>query len=109
EIAGRHRLTYDVTLVASRTRGAWIEAGGLDLRRALEGGWSGGGTALEAIEKAPLDLIFEGTPLDPHAGEPATSHLRAALERGISVVSANKGPIAFAASDLAALARQKGA
>src|SRR5206468_1236697 len=64
---------------------------------------------LEAIRTAPIDLLFEGTPLDPLGGEPATSHLRAALQRGVSVVSANKGPIAFAARGLGVLARRTGA
>lgn len=109
ELARRHGLAFEVTLVARRTRGARVDPGGLDVREMLERGWSSPLSTLEAIRSAPIDLLFEGTPLDPRAGEPATSHVRAALERGVSVVSANKGPIAFSARELAALARRKGA
>ena len=109
EMARRYGLEFEATLVASRGRGAWVEPGGLDLREALERGWSSSVATLEAIRTAPIDLLFEGTPLDPLGGEPATSHLRAALQRGVSVVSANKGPIAFAARGLGVLARRTGA
>jgi homoserine dehydrogenase len=109
EIEARHGLTFQVNLIATARRGAWIEPEGIDLECALRDGWSGGGPTTQAIRTAPLDLVFEGTPLDPRAGEPAASHLRAALERGVSAVSANKGPIAWAARELAALARATGA
>jgi homoserine dehydrogenase len=109
EIEKRHALTYRVTLVATARRGAWVDPSGIDLEKALREGWEGGIPALDAIRAAPLDLIFEATPLEPRTGEPATSHLRAALGRGVSVVTANKGPIAFAARGLYALARKNGA
>ncbi len=109
EIARRHGLEFVVTLVASARRGAWVESDGIDLARALVAGWTGGAPTLEALAAAPLDLVFEGTPLDPAAGEPATTHVRTALARGVSVVSANKGPVAFAARELVALARRTGA
>ena len=109
EIARRHRLEFVVTLVASARRGALVDPKGIDLSRALETGWSEKTTTLDALSGAPLDLVFEGTPLDPKRGEPATSHVRTALARGVSVVSANKGPVAFAVRDLVALARRTGA
>lgn len=109
EIETRHGLAYEVTVVAAARRGAWVEPSGIDLEKALRDGWTGGVPPLEAIRTAPLDVIFEATPLDPRAGEPATAHVRGALGRGVSAVSANKGPIAFAARELYALARRSGA
>jgi homoserine dehydrogenase len=50
-------------------------------------------------------VCIETTPLDIRSGEPARSHVRAALEGGAHVVTANKGPAAFAYAELAALAR----
>jgi homoserine dehydrogenase len=41
-------------------------------------------------------------------GEPAVSHVRAALQRGRHAVTANKGPAAFAFRELDSLAREKG-
>jgi homoserine dehydrogenase len=46
--------------------------------------------------------------LDIREGEPARSHVRAALEGGAHVVTVNKGPAAFAYHELAALARVRG-
>jgi homoserine dehydrogenase len=109
ELQARHGLTFETTMVASRRRGAWVEPRGLDLAAALRDGWSSTTPTLEAIGQAPIDLLFEGTPLDPRRGEPATSHARAALRRGVSVVSANKGPVAFAARELYGLALASGA
>ena len=109
ELRARHGLEFRVTLVATRGRGVWADEAGIDPEKALAGGWSGGTTTLEAIPSAPIDLLFEGTPLDPVAGEPATSHVRAALLRGVAVVSANKGPLAFAARELLRLSRRTGA
>ena len=41
-------------------------------------------------------VVVETTTLDIARGEPATSHVRAALAGGAHVVTANKGPVAFA-------------
>lgn len=64
---------------------------------------------LEISHSSDADLIFETTPLNPTTGEPAITFIRAALERGVSVVTANKGPVAFAYRELAALAGSTGA
>jgi len=45
---------------------------------------------------------------DPRTGQPATAHVRQALARGLHVVTANKGPVAFALRSLRALAARQG-
>ena len=50
----------------------------------------------EFLDRAGAGVLIEITPLDPAAGEPAISHIRAAFARGMHVVTANKGPIAHA-------------
>lgn len=109
ELLRRHRLRFEVTLLASARRGALVDPAGLDLERALADGWSSRHAVLEAIAAAPLDLLFEATTLDPRSGEPALAHVRAALGRGVSVVTANKGPVAFGLRALLRLARATGA
>ena len=109
ELAERWGASFDITMLSTATRGALVEPNGLDAERAFEKGWSSGIGTPEAIRSAPIDLLFEGTTLDPARGEPALSHVRAALERGVSVVSANKGPFAFAAAELMRIARRQGA
>ena len=51
-------------------------------------------TARLATRQAPV--CVELSTLNPGTGEPAIRHVRAALERGMHVVTANKGPIAHA-------------
>jgi homoserine dehydrogenase len=63
------------------------------------------GLDLFAAEAAEGRLVVvETTLLDITAGEPAISHVRAALEGRAHVVTANKGPVAFAHRTLDALA-----
>ncbi len=54
----------------------------------------------EFLDQAAAQVLVEITPLDPVAGQPAISHIRAAFARGMHVVTANKGPIAHAYADL---------
>ena len=41
-------------------------------------------------------VLVETTTLDIRSGEPAISHVRAAFAAGAHVITANKGPVAFA-------------
>jgi homoserine dehydrogenase len=65
-------------------------------------------SSLRFIRAVPADVLIEVTPLDPRRGQPATSHVRAALQRGLHVITANKGPVAFARRELQSLARRRG-
>ena len=109
ELETRHGLTFETVLLASARRGALVSPGGIDLEAAQRDGWSSSVNLLQGLAEAPIDLLFEVTPLEPKTGEPALSHVRAALLRGISVVTANKGPVAAAARDLFAIAQRTGA
>lgn len=62
----------------------------------------------ELIRRAEADILFETTPLNPIDGEPAITHIRKALERGVNVVTANKGPLAFGFGELNAIAKREG-
>ncbi len=54
------------------------------------------------------DVAVELTTLNPATGEPAISHIRAALARGMHVATANKGPIAHAYAALRDEAASRG-
>jgi homoserine dehydrogenase len=60
------------------------------------------------LDAARADIAVELTTLNPSIGEPAISHIRAAFDRGMHVVTANKGPIAHAYAALRARACQAG-
>ena len=108
-----------LTGVATGRHGAVMDAKGLDIRRCLRTVRAGGSLAslhdgrpvvdsLDFARRVRADVLLEVTPLDPRRGEPATTHVRLALRRGLHVVTANKGPVAFAYRPLCALARRQG-
>ena len=53
-------------------------------------------------------VVVETTVLDIAAGQPAIDHVRAALGAGADVITANKGPVAFAYAELDTMARAAG-
>ena len=107
-----------VTGIATARHGAAIDSRGLDLARALRLVAAGGSIeelqpgapprhARDFIARVPADVLVELTPLDPRTGEPASSHVRQALGRGMHVITANKGPVAFNLRPLRALAARR--
>jgi homoserine dehydrogenase len=113
------RLPFDWTLVGmcSRSRGGWFDPLGIDPRD-LDGplgppellpgdgmGFLGAALPLTVTgRREGRVVVVETTVLDAARGEPATTHVRLALDAGAHVVTANKGPAAFAWHDLAARA-----
>jgi homoserine dehydrogenase len=116
----RHGLEWKVTGIADTLKGNAYDPDGIDLKRALalakagtplgaaDRGGKGWG-ALEMARHAEADALLEATYTDITTGEPATSHIRAALERGVHVVTTNKGPLALHYRELADLAAKHGA
>jgi homoserine dehydrogenase len=107
-----------VTGIATLRHGIVVERRGIDLGRALA--CVSSGTSLEPlqrgrtlrdvrtfIDRVPADVLVEVTTLDPRSGEPAIGYVRQALARGLHVVTANKGPVAFAQRPLERLAAKK--
>src|SRR5688572_4533577 len=57
---------------------------------------------------ADLRIVLETTTLNIQDGEPAVSHVRAGIAAGCHVVTANKGPVAFAYAELRDAAARAG-
>jgi homoserine dehydrogenase len=99
--------------VITRRHGSVLDEAGLDAvtiaRRLTEGGGREPASIPSALEwcarscsqRAEARVLIETTTLDVRSGEPAISHVRAALATGTHVVTANKGPVAFAYRTLA--------
>ncbi len=66
------------------------------------------GSSLELVDGRLADLLVELTPTNIRDGEPGLSHIRRALEEGMDVVTANKGPMALAYEELTGLAEERG-
>jgi homoserine dehydrogenase len=118
-------LDYDLDCrivgVATRRHGAVFRTSGLDavsMAMKVEGGHPMVDASLEAADAldvirrlgqtdAPLKVLIETTTLDVTAGQPAIDHVRAALQAGCHVATANKGPAAFAYEELSVLAEDR--
>jgi homoserine dehydrogenase len=99
--------------VVTRRHGSVLDQAGLDAgriaQRLTENGAKESATVLSALEwcarlepqGAEARVLVETTTLDIRSGEPAISHVRAAFRMDTHVVTANKGPVAFAYRELA--------
>ncbi len=62
----------------------------------------------EVLQSVQADILVEATPTNLIDGEPGRTHLLTALEQGMDVVSANKGPLVLYYREIHDLAQQKG-
>ncbi len=108
-----------VTGIATGRHGLAIDPSGIDLPRALALADSGSSLAALSTQPVPAavpdfinqclaDILFENSPVNHNTGQPAVDYLKAALEKGMHAVTANKGPVVHAFHELASLARNKG-
>lgn len=125
ETADRLNFTYRVAGIATRRHGSAVDPSGIDIARALATLAADQSLAQldgSRLERSGIDVIrqvanamsdetaegrvvcIETTVLNIDDGEPAVSHVRAALAGHAHVVTANKGPAAFAYQPLQALA-----
>lgn len=107
---------YDPKIIGMFTKnhGAVVNESGINLPEALSN-YNYGSlnpeskeeniSSLEAVKNLDYDVLVELSTLSiKDMGEPAVSHVREALMRGRHVVTANKGPAAFAHKELTELA-----
>lgn len=113
-LATQFNIRWRATAIATANHGSVLGAD-LDLEQAvdcIESGYMLAGLwrtqdaidSFRLVENCDADVLFETTPLNPINGEPATTLIRRGLARGMSAVTANKGPLAFAYHELKALA-----
>lgn len=112
-------LDVEVLAIATRSRGSLISKNAIDLGNVLER-LKDGGTLTDfgpetttempigIIQKCDADLMIELTTLNIENGKPAIEHIKAAIDCGMDVITANKGPIAFAYHELRDMARSRG-
>lgn len=119
EIKEKMKWEIKVVAIATARRGNLVYEKGIDLEKVLKdleknecfdrecdsySHWS----SHEIIEKVDYDVLIEITPLNIFSGQPATDHIRLALSRRRNVITANKGPIAWAFRELRDLAERQG-
>lgn len=118
ELKERYEITFSTTGIATGRHGSLINPNGADLYGALELVRSGRPlsiltttpitSSLGFIHRVEADVLFENTSVNHETGQPALDHVRTALELGMHVCTANKGPVVHAYKELQDLAASKG-
>jgi homoserine dehydrogenase len=116
-LINEHQLDCRIVGIATRRHGSVFEASGIDARelaRSMDHQMLGANvSAADLIAKlaasdAGLRVMAETTPLCIRDGQPAIAHVEAALDAECDVITANKGPVAFAYRRLRDLAERRG-
>jgi homoserine dehydrogenase len=97
-----------VTAVLTGAHGWARDDHGLQLSALLSTEELPEGGASPEIGSLAADVLIEVTTLNARTGQPALEHVRQALDAGMNVVTANKGPIAYAFRELEHKATQHG-
>jgi homoserine dehydrogenase len=97
-----------VTAVLTGSHGWARDDQGLQLSVLLSSDQLAEHGAAPVIASLAADILVEVSTLNPRSGEPALSTIQEALQAGMDVITANKGPIAYGFRDLEALAEAHG-
>jgi homoserine dehydrogenase len=111
-------ITFSVTGIATDKHGFAANPNGIDLDQALALIESGQSIfplssfdvqdSLAVIRHSQANFMFENSPVNYAIGQPAIDHVRAALNAGMHVSTANKGTVVHGYQELTALAKSKG-
>lgn len=102
-----------ITAICTGSRGAVLRpigidgSGGIDTENLADELFDRDLDAFAVIASGEYDVMVELTPIDIMTGQPATEHVRRALDLGKHVITANKGPVAWAYRELRDLAKAK--
>jgi homoserine dehydrogenase len=118
ELKEKYDISFSITGIATGRHGSLINPNGIDPFGALELLRSSRSlslltrvpvnSSLEFIRKCEADVLFENTSVNHENGQPAVDYVKTALELGMHVCTANKGPVVHAYQELQDLAMEKG-
>ncbi len=115
----QYQIEWSIVGIATRRHGSALNPTGIDLGTALSLAVADkeistldlNGTDLDGltfVRMCGADVLFENTPVNYQTGQPAIDHISTALEMGMHVITANKGPVVHAFDRLADLAQAHG-
>lgn len=119
-LESKYGITYSITGVATGRHGFAVNPNGLDIHKVLELIESKQSISpltdsqfpipdsLAVIQHSQADFMFENSPVNYETGQPAIDHVRAALNAGMNVSTANKGTVVHGYRELSTLAKAKG-
>ena len=116
-LKSKYDITFSFTGISTGSHGCAVNPNGLDIQKALDLVESGQSihpissspvsNSLSVIQHSQADVMFENSPVDYETGQPAIDHVRAALNAGMHVSTANKGTVVHAYQELISLAALK--
>jgi homoserine dehydrogenase len=117
-LRSRYDLDFSVHCVVDSS-GVAVSDDGFDLARLAEHKLHGsklselpefveGLTLAGALDRTDCQILLEASPVDLDTGDPGLSNCREALQRGMHLVLANKGPLVVGHEELDRLASEKG-
>ncbi len=111
DLRQRHDLIWRFTGISTARHSLAVDPNGLDVNAALA--CVERGARLDSLHRLPevrdnfslirsgvANVLVELSTLNPQTGQPALDHCRAALDAGMHIVTANKGPLAHAYREL---------
>lgn len=114
KILENYETDVQVVAIATRSKGNLVDEKGLNLKEVLEeikekgslrdNSASAEKDNLDIIRCVNFDILVELTPLNVQDGEPAITHIKEAFALNKGVITANKGPVAWAYEQLEKLA-----
>ena len=117
-LKSKHGITLSFTGISTGRHGFAVNQDGLDIEKALALVESGKSISelsvfpvndsIAVINNSAANFMFENSPVNTQTGQPAIDHIRTALNLGMDVSTANKGPVVHGYRDLTALAASKG-
>ena len=119
ELQEKYQIQFKVTGIATGRHGTAINPDGIDLNTALElaekkqslaslSSLPAPSSIQDFIRLCPADVLFENSPVNHHTGQPAIDHLKAGLQKGMHVITANKGPVVHGYRELKELSETAG-
>ncbi len=105
-----------VVAIATKTKGSLLSNDGLDLNEVLEevknlGKFDDSNPSIvsysvvDLIHKSKADIVIELSTLSIIDGQPAIKHIETSMQAGANVITANKGPLAWAYNKLKKLSK----
>ena len=110
ELRENHGIEWEIAGVATRRLGWRATEGAIDVAPLLAGTdeTETHDGINEWLARAKPDVVFETTSLNPETGQPAIDYMRASLQAGAHLITANKAPIVYAFDELNEIAIAQG-
>ncbi len=118
-LASKYDFKFKTVGVVDQIKGSVVNNDGIDLKKVVDmvekgeslSDYPDGETGLEAlpaIQKADANVLLEATYTDIKTGEPATTYIKEAINKGMHITTSNKGPVALFNKELQDMADKKG-